>query len=88
MNTTRSLGPSITALRPHQWLKNLLVFLPSFAGHQLGVAPVARTVLAFAAFSAVASAAYVLNDLMDISSDRAHPRKRNRPFASGAHSTS
>lgn len=73
------------ALRPHQWLKNLLVFVPILTAHAL-LRPVdwGWGLLAFAAFCATASAIYLVNDLTDIEADRAHPRKRRRPFASGA----
>lgn len=71
-------------IRPHQWLKNLLVFLPMLAGHRFDAPTLGRAALTFAAFSLIASAVYVLNDLLDLAADRAHPRKRNRPFASGA----
>ena len=80
----RSVTPYITALRPHQWLKNVLVFLPMLAGHQLGGQMVLRSFLAFVGFSLVASSVYVLNDLLDLAADRAHPRKKNRPFAAGS----
>lgn len=75
--------PYVDALRPHQWLKNLLVFVPMLAAHRLDVAAAAPSVVAFVAFALVASGVYVVNDLLDLASDRAHPRKRNRPFASG-----
>ena len=78
------LLPVLRALRPHQWLKNLLVFLPPMAGHDLGSHAVSSAFLAFFAFCLAASAGYLLNDLLDLRSDRAHPRKRQRPFASGA----
>lgn len=81
--TAKSLRPYIKALRPHQWLKNILIFLPMLAGHQLDAATVVSSVLAFIVFSLVASSVYVLNDLLDLNADRAHPRKRLRPFASG-----
>ena len=74
----------LRALRPHQWLKNLLVFAPMLAAHELTWSAMMYSVLAFVAFSLVASSTYVLNDLLDLAADRAHPRKRNRPFASGA----
>jgi 4-hydroxybenzoate polyprenyltransferase len=75
----------LAALRPHQWLKNTLVFVPLLAAHAVfEPTAVAHAVLAFAAFSLCASAAYVLNDLLDLDADRRHPRKRNRPFARGA----
>lgn len=75
--------PYIQALRPHQWLKNALIFLPMIAGQQVDAKTVLNSIMAFAAFSLVASSVYVLNDLLDLNSDRAHPRKRLRPFASG-----
>jgi 4-hydroxybenzoate polyprenyltransferase/phosphoserine phosphatase len=77
-------GALFKALRPRQWLKNLLVFLPMLAGHALAVAPLLQSLLAFAAFSLCASSAYLLNDALDASDDRAHPAKRKRPIASGA----
>lgn len=74
----------LAALRPHQWLKNALVFVPLLAAHQVFVEhAVARALTAFAAFCLCASAAYVLNDLLDLEADRHHPRKRRRPFAAG-----
>ena len=86
MHLTKPLGspkPYLKALRPHQWLKNLLVFVPMLAAHELTAETLARSLLAFIAFSLVASSVYLLNDLLDLSADRAHPRKRYRPFASG-----
>jgi 4-hydroxybenzoate polyprenyltransferase len=74
----------LKALRPHQWLKNFLVFLPMLAAHKWDAETFGQSLLAFVAFSLVASGVYVLNDLLDLSADRAHPRKRNRPLASGA----
>lgn len=73
----------LRALRVHQWLKNLLLFVPlltAFSFFELG--KLAAMVLAFLAFSFAASATYIVNDLWDIENDRAHPRKRFRPFAS------
>lgn len=71
-------------LRVHQWLKNLLLFIPLLGAHQLGnMAGWGATLLAFFSFSLCASAVYISNDLLDLSSDRQHPRKRLRPFASG-----
>lgn len=82
----RAVGVSVVqALRPHHWAKNVLIFIPLFAAHRVGdPAAVADTVIAFAAFSLLASAVYIVNDLVDLRADRAHPRKRMRPFASGA----
>lgn len=71
-------------LRPHQWLKNTLVFLPMIAAHQLfDAALLAQAFFAFVAFSFCASGVYVLNDLFDLPADRRHTRKRFRPLASG-----
>jgi 4-hydroxybenzoate polyprenyltransferase len=72
------------AMRPHQWLKNLLVFVPLLASHRLtDPGALGAALLAFAAFCACASAIYIVNDLLDLQADRTHPRKRGRPFASG-----
>lgn len=73
----------LKALRPHQWLKNILVFLPTLLAHQIELISFFAAFMAFVAFSFVASAVYVLNDLLDLAADRAHPRKRKRPFAAG-----
>ncbi|MET0286348.1 MAG: UbiA family prenyltransferase, partial [Polyangiales bacterium] len=72
-------------LRVHQWAKNALVVLPVFLAPGLPqIEVVLRAALAAFAFSLCASAGYVLNDLLDLSADRAHKTKRARPFASGA----
>lgn len=72
------------ALRIHQWLKNLLVFVPMLLAHQIySPATWVNGILAFISFSLCASSVYLLNDLLDLPSDRLHPRKRLRPFASG-----
>jgi 4-hydroxybenzoate polyprenyltransferase len=76
--------PLVAALRPHQWAKNLLLLLPVFLAHQWAdVGKLALALLAVAAFSAAASSVYIINDLLDIQSDRRHPTKRRRPFAAG-----
>lgn len=75
----------IKALRPVQWLKNLLVFVPLLAGQKVGdPALFLATCLAFTAFSLTASSVYLVNDLLDLGADRCHHRKAARPFASGA----
>lgn len=80
-----SLKPLLKAIRPHQWLKNLLVFLPLLPiANSASPAMVGMALLAFVAFSLCASSVYLLNDLADLEADRAHPRKRKRPFASGS----
>ena len=87
-NTVHIADPTGTALaswkalRPHQWSKNALLFLPMLAAHDLGSFP--QVILGFLAFSLTASTVYIINDLMDLVADRAHPRKKHRPFASGA----
>jgi 4-hydroxybenzoate polyprenyltransferase len=79
-------GPStwLRAIRMHQWLKNLLVFVPLLAAHRFTDPQALRiSALGFLAFSLCASGVYVLNDLLDLAADRHHPTKRQRPFASG-----
>jgi 4-hydroxybenzoate polyprenyltransferase/phosphoserine phosphatase len=79
------LRPAIKALRPHQWVKNVLLFVPLVLARQYGDLDKTFAILiAFAAFSACASSVYVVNDILDIESDRHHERKKRRPFASGA----
>ncbi len=78
------LGDWIRAFRVHQWLKNLLLLVPLLTSFQfLEPGKLLAVLGAFLAFSVAASATYVMNDLLDLGSDRIHPRKRNRPFASG-----
>ena len=75
----------LRALRTHQWLKNLLLFVPLLASHDLGNGGAWWSLmLALVSFSLCASSVYVGNDLLDLESDRRHPRKRNRPFAAGS----
>jgi len=74
----------IRALRLYQWVKNLLVFVAPIAAHTLFEPPVlASSLEAFLAFCLAASGVYLINDLLDLASDRQHPRKRLRPFAQG-----
>lgn len=77
-----SLSIWLKALRVHQWLKNLLLFVPLLAAHQFtNVQSIATVAIAVISFSLCASSVYILNDLLDLESDRRHPRKKNRPFA-------
>jgi 4-hydroxybenzoate polyprenyltransferase len=70
--------------RIHQWLKNFLLFVPLFAAHQLtSLDTWVSLIVAFLSFSLCASTVYIANDLLDLESDRQHPRKRARPFAAG-----
>ncbi len=71
------------ALRLHQWAKNLLVFLPLLLAHTIRLGPVLIAVTAFFCFSFIASATYILNDLLDLEADRVHLNKRKRAFAAG-----
>lgn len=79
------LEPALQALRPHQWVKNLLLFAPLIFTTRVGEATAwLRASIAFTAFCSVASAVYLLNDIVDRREDQRHPRKRLRPIASGA----
>jgi 4-hydroxybenzoate polyprenyltransferase/phosphoserine phosphatase len=83
--TSAVFGPFFNSLRPVQWLKNLLIFVPLLAGHKIGDANLLfAAVCAFVAFCLTASAVYIVNDLLDLDADRHHHRKAARPFASGA----
>ena len=82
-------GPRIKtwlkAIRVHQWVKNLLIFVPLVAGHAAGNPPqLLAAILAFFAFCLCASGTYIVNDLLDLAADRKHHSKKRRPFASGA----
>ncbi len=72
------------ALRPHQWVKNVLLLLPMLAAHDISVATLLLIIVGMASFSAAASAIYIVNDLLDLEADRLHSTKHRRPFASGA----
>jgi 4-hydroxybenzoate polyprenyltransferase len=75
---------ALRAMRPKQWLKNGFVFAPLLFGKAfLDPHKLRLSLLAFALFSAAASAVYILNDILDVERDRAHPTKKNRPIASG-----
>lgn len=75
----------LRAMRPHQWIKNLLVFVPIITAHATGeLTSWIHALLAFAAFCTTASAIYLINDATDLIADRKHQQKRLRPFASGA----
>ncbi|MEZ5965334.1 MAG: UbiA prenyltransferase family protein [Planctomycetota bacterium] len=74
----------LQALRPHQWVKNLLLFAPLVFAHKVGVSDaVWLATLGFAGFCLASSGVYLLNDLVDRHGDRLHPKKRLRPIASG-----
>jgi 4-hydroxybenzoate polyprenyltransferase/phosphoserine phosphatase len=74
----------LKAMRPHQWLKNMLIFVPLVLSQHMDDLPYAKLAfLGFWAFCFCASSVYLLNDLLDIAADRQHPTKRFRPFAAG-----
>lgn len=73
----------LQAMRPQQWLKNLLVAVPLIADPGHGFGALLPIIAAFLSLSFAASAGYLINDLLDLNDDRAHPRKRTRPFAAG-----
>jgi 4-hydroxybenzoate polyprenyltransferase len=71
-------------MRPHQWVKNLIVLVPLITSHQMALRdPLMRGLVAFAVFCWCASGVYVLNDLLDLDADRRHATKRARPLAAG-----
>ena len=79
------LSAFIKAVRPHQWVKNLLIFIPLLAAHRYDdSASVLQALLAFVVFGITASCVYLINDLVDVGDDRHHARKRLRPFAAGS----
>src|SRR5262245_55678562 len=82
---TNGFAALLKSIRPQQWLKNLLVFVPMLAGQGWGETHAwSAAFVAFWALSFTASGVYLVNDAADIEADRRHPRKRNRPMASGA----
>jgi len=79
-----SVSTFIRQIRLYQWIKNALVFLPAFLAHSITFNAIIPLSLTFLVFGLLASSVYVLNDLLDLQSDRLHPRKKERPLASGA----
>ena len=73
----------LQVMRPYQWSKNVLVFLPCAAAQDFSFQTVFFSFIAFVSFSLTASAVYILNDIRDLRSDQLHPTKKNRAFASG-----
>jgi 4-hydroxybenzoate polyprenyltransferase len=73
----------VKAIRLHQWAKNVLMFAPLLLSHKLTPGSIIAAVSAFFCFSFIASANYLVNDMLDIENDRRHPSKRLRPFAAG-----
>ena len=84
MARTSKLASLVALLRVHHWVKNLLVFVPLITGHEINNPHLfGLGAIAFLVFSLAASASYIINDLHDLKTDRQHPVKRWRPFASG-----
>jgi 4-hydroxybenzoate polyprenyltransferase len=79
----RLLPLVLKEMRVHQWVKNVLVFVPLLTAHRFDLPSIVAVCLAFLSFSLCASSVYLLNDMLDLDADRRHARKRNRPFASG-----
>jgi 4-hydroxybenzoate polyprenyltransferase/phosphoserine phosphatase len=82
-DSTPSLRTWVNALRGSHWAKNLLLFLPLALSHKLSLEPALRTAIGFVLYGFCASGLYILNDLLDLHSDREHPWKKERPFAAG-----
>ncbi|MEQ1780887.1 MAG: UbiA family prenyltransferase [Hyphomonadaceae bacterium] len=80
----RGVGAWLKALRPLRWVKNVLIFVPALATMQIADPSILfALLLALPALCATASGVYILNDLVDLRDDRAHPARNTRPFASG-----
>lgn len=79
----KKLKTWVRAFRMHQWAKNVLLGVPILTAHAFNFPAIAEMLAAFTAFGLVASATYLLNDLLDLVADRHHPRKCKRPFAAG-----
>ncbi len=84
MNVLKIINKYLSILRPHQWLKNLLLLFPSFFGGKiLEPASVSALIPAFLSFSCAASCCYIINDIADREADRQHPDKKDRAIARG-----
>ena len=83
LNPQNRLSAFLQALRPKQWAKNVLIFIPLIAGHDFSMESFAKAAMGFVCFSFLASAIYILNDLYDWEDDAKHPKKRHRPLAAG-----
>ena len=77
---SRPPGAWLRLLRVHQWSKNLLLLVPPLGAHRFSPGVLGPALIGVAAFSLAASSAYVVNDLLDLEADRAHPAKSRRPL--------
>jgi len=85
MSPRKTIPALLQLLRPHQWMKNILIFMPVLLANEWELPGKTRAAwLSFLCFSLAASAVYILNDWVDREADRKHPVKKNRPLASGA----
>ena len=73
----------INVLRPWQWIKNLLIFIPYILSENSNNSDISNLIIIFFIFSAFVSSTYVFNDIKDVDIDRLHPKKKNRPIANG-----
>src|SRR5512137_1421907 len=84
MSSFTWIKPLIKTMRPRQWVKNGLLFVPLIFDEQLTNWPaLGRVVLGFVLFCLLSSLIYIINDIMDLEADRKHPQKRERPIPSG-----
>ena len=74
----------IKEMRLYQWVKNTLVFIPALLAHTMNAEIGMSLLLTFLVFGLLASSVYVMNDILDLQSDRMHPGKKNRPLAAGS----
>lgn len=89
LNTDSSSRALLKAMRPHQWVKNILLFVSLFLAHQYtDIDLLTDTLMAFVAFCICSSSVYLINDLVDLQVDRRNPDKSSRPFAGGTASLS
>jgi 4-hydroxybenzoate polyprenyltransferase len=85
MTSNKKIYLIFKALRPHNWIKNLIVFAPlTFSGRFTQISESLKAILVFVCFCMVSSAIYIINDLCDKNEDQHHPKKKKRPIASGA----
>lgn len=82
-----SFNHILKILRPHQWVKNILVFTPMLLSHNIDIYNFILSIKAFIIFSLTASSIYIINDIIDVKSDKNHPFKKYRPYAAGLIST-
>ena len=66
----------IDILRPHHWVKNILIFIPLLASHEINDLTLKNSIFAFISFSLIASCGYIFNDMIDLKSDQKHPYKK------------